>query len=59
MSFVVLRKRSIIERTFSWFGQYCHLSKDYKTLAESSESVIRLAMTHLMVRRLGPCPVRA
>jgi hypothetical protein len=34
------------------------LSKDYETLTESSEVVIYLAMRHLMVRRLKPCPLR-
>lgn len=53
--FVVLPKRWIVERTFSWFGRYRRLSKDYETLPESSESVIYLAMTHLMIRRLKPC----
>jgi putative transposase len=56
--FVVLPKRWIVERTFSWFGRYRRLSKDYETLTESSEAVIYLAMTHLMLRRLKPCPLR-
>ncbi len=53
--FQVLPKRWIVERTFSWFGRYRRLSKDYETLTESSESMIYLAMIHLMVRRLKPC----
>jgi putative transposase len=53
--FKVLPKRWIVERTFSWFGRYRRLSKDYETLTESSESMIYLAMIHLMVRRLQPC----
>ncbi len=53
--FQVLPKRWIVERTFSWFGHYRRLSKDYETLTESSESMIYLAMIHLMVRRLKPC----
>jgi len=56
--FVVLPKRWIVERTFSWFGRYRRLSKDYETLTRSSETVIYLAMIHLMVRRLSPCPMR-
>jgi len=56
--FVVLPKRWIVERTFSWFGRYRRLSKDYETLTDSSEAVIHLAMTHLMVRRLAPSPLR-
>ena len=55
--FAVMPKRWIVERTFAWFGRYRRLSKDYETLTESSESVIYLAMTHLMVRRLKPCVV--
>ena len=54
MGFVVLPKRWIVERTFAWFGRYRRLSKDYETLTESSEAVIYLAMTHLMLRRLKP-----
>ena len=53
--FQVLPKRWIVERTFAWFGRYRRLSKDYETLTESSEAVIYLAMTHLMLRRLKPC----
>jgi putative transposase len=56
--FVVLPKRWIVERTFSWFGRYRRLSKDYETVTESSESMIYWAMTHLMLRRLRPCEVQ-
>ena len=52
--FVVLPKRWIVERTFGWFGRYRRLSKDYEALTDSSESMIYLAMIHLMVRRLRP-----
>jgi putative transposase len=52
--FVVLPKRWIVERTFGWFGRYRRLSKDYEMLTGSSEAVIYLSMTHLMVRRLKP-----
>jgi len=53
--FVILPKRWIVERTFSWFGHYRRLSKDYETLTHSSESMIYWSMTHLMLRRLQPC----
>ena len=52
--FVVLPKRWIVERTFGWFGRYRRLSKDYEALTDSSESMIYLAMIHLMIRRLRP-----
>ena len=51
--FVVLPKRWIVERTFSWFGKYRRLSKDYEYLMQSSEALIYIAMTHLMVRRIA------
>lgn len=53
--FVVLPKRWIVERTFSWFGRYRRLSKDYETLTPSSEAMIYWTMIHLMLRRLRPC----
>jgi putative transposase len=50
--FVVQPKRWIVERTFGWFNRYRRLSKDYEKLTASSESMIHLAMTHLMLGRL-------
>jgi putative transposase len=52
--FVVLPKRWIVERTFSWLGKCRRLSKDYEYQVESSEAMIRLAMIALMARRLRP-----
>jgi transposase len=47
-------KRWIVERTFAWLGTCRRLSKDDEATTESSEAMIRLAMIHLMVRRLAP-----
>ena len=52
--FKVLKWRWIVERTFAWLGRYRRLSKDYEGREESSELVIYLAMSHLMLRRLDP-----
>ncbi len=53
VGFTVLPKRWIVERTFSWFGRYRRLSKDYETLTASSEAMIKLAMIQLMIRRMA------
>jgi transposase len=50
--FVVLPRRWVVERTFSWLGQNRRMSKDYERLAATSEAFIYVAMTRLMVRRL-------
>ena len=52
--FKVLPKRWIVERTFAWLGKYRRLSKDYESLTDSSESMIRIAMINLMIHRLHP-----
>jgi putative transposase len=51
--FQVLPWRWIVERTFGWLGRYRRLSKDYEYLTQTSEAMIRVAMIHLMVRRLA------
>jgi putative transposase len=51
--FVVLPKRWIVERTFGWLGRYRRHSKDYERNTASSEAMIYIAMTHLMLRRLA------
>lgn len=50
--FEVLPRRWVIERTFSWFNNYRRLSKDYKFLPTTSETIIYVTMTRLMLRRL-------
>ncbi len=51
--FVVLPRRWVVERTFAWLTQCRRLSKDYDELPSSSEAMIYIAMTRLMVRRLA------
>jgi putative transposase len=52
--FTVLPKRWVVERTFAWLGRYRRMSKDYEFLTDSSETMIYLAMTNLMIHRLSP-----
>jgi len=51
--FQLLPWRWIVERTFAWFGRHRRLSKDYEYGTQTSEAMIRVAMIHLMVRRLA------
>ena len=50
--FVLLPKRWIVERTFSWLGRSRRHSKDYERTTESSEAMILITMIRLMSRRL-------
>jgi putative transposase len=52
-AFTVLPRRWTVERTFAWIGRYRRMSKDYEYLTESSEAMIYLAMTRLMLKRLA------
>jgi putative transposase len=51
--FVVLPRRWVVERTFSWIDQNRRMSKDYERLPESGEAFIYVAMSRLMARRLA------
>lgn len=51
--FHVLPRRWVVERTFGWLNNYRRLSKDYEELTNTSETLIYLAMSHIMVRRLA------
>jgi len=50
--FVVIPKRWLVERTFSWLNQSRRLSKDYEKTSLSAESFIHLAMIRIMLNRL-------
>jgi putative transposase len=50
--FEVLPRRWVVERTFSWLSQNRRMSKDYERLCATSESLVYVAMSRLMVRRL-------
>jgi hypothetical protein len=52
-AFTVLPRRWVVERMIAWIGRYRRLSKDYGYLPESSETMIYVAMSRLMLRRLA------
>lgn len=51
-SFVVIRKRWIVERTFAWLVANRRLARDYERLPGSGEAFIYVAMCKLMLARL-------
>ena len=52
--FVLLPIRWTVERTFAWLGRCRRLTKDREKGVRSSESFVKLAMVHLMLKRLAP-----
>jgi putative transposase len=51
--FVVLPRRWVVERTFSWIEQNRRMSNDYERLCASGEALVYAAMIRLMLRRLS------
>jgi putative transposase len=49
----VLPRRWVAERTFSWLLQSRRLSKEYERLPATSEALVYLTMSRLMLRRLA------
>jgi putative transposase len=50
--FAVVPRRWVVERSFAWLGRYRRLSRDYEYVPATSEAVIQLAMSLLLLRRL-------
>ena len=51
--FVVVPKRWVVERTFGWLNNYRRLSKDYEELTDTSEMLIYMTMSMIMVKKLA------
>jgi transposase len=51
--FVVLPRRWVVERTFSWFGRNRRLAKDWENLADTLKAFVALAAIQLALRRLA------
>jgi putative transposase len=51
--FVVLPRRWVVERTFSWFGRNRRLAKDFENLAETLAAFVAIASIQIAIRRLA------
>lgn len=51
--FLVLPRRWVVERTFSWFARNRRLAKDYENLADTLAAFVTLAAIQFAVRRLA------
>ena len=51
--FQVLPRRWVVERTFGWLIRNRRLARDYERLTGNSETMIKIAMIHLMATRLA------
>ena len=51
--FEVLPKRWIVERSIAWICRNRRLAKDYERNVQTSETLIKVAMVRLMLRRLA------
>ena len=52
VGFEVIKRRWVVERTFSWFSRNRRLAKDYENLADTVLSFVTLAAIQFGVRRL-------
>ena len=50
--FQVLPRRWVVERTFAWLGRYRRLSTEYERLCATTDTLIYIAMSRLLLRRL-------
>jgi transposase len=51
--FVVVPRRWVVERTFSWFGRNRRLAKNFENLAETLATFVTLASIQFTLRRLA------
>ncbi len=52
--FVARPKRWVAERSFAWLGRNRRFSKDYEYRVQTSETMLDIAATRLMLNRLAP-----
>lgn len=57
--FVLIPKRWVVERTFSWLQRWRRLTRDYEHRTQSSEAMVRVASIGRMLRYMCPNKVQA
>ena len=53
VGFEVIKRRWVVERTFSWFGRNRRLAKDFENLASTLLAFVTLAAIQVGIRRLA------
>lgn len=53
VGFEVIKRRWVVERTFSWFGRNRRLAKDFENLADTLLAFVTLAAIQFGIRRLA------
>lgn len=51
--FIVLARRWVVQRTLAWISRNRRMSRDYEFLLETTERLIYIAMSRLMLKRLA------
>lgn len=51
--FNIQPRRWVVERSFAWLIRNRRLAKDYERQVQTSESLIEIAATRLLLRRLS------
>ena len=51
--FVLQQRRWVIERTFSWLSAHRRLARDYEGCLAHSESLVWIALSRILLRRLA------
>jgi putative transposase len=51
--FVILPRRWVVERTFSWFARNRRLAKDFENLAKTLAAFVAIASIQIALRRFA------
>jgi hypothetical protein len=49
----IMSPNCFVERTFAWLTNYRRLNRDYEINSRQSEAMIKLAVIHLLLKRIA------